>query len=56
MASTRLNLGIVIKGDFNDLQALKEYIESIPEVTVAFSTFSGDKLFVYPHRRGGEHG
>jgi hypothetical protein len=48
----RLNLGIIVKGNFKDLQAIKDYIESIPEVRVAFSTFSGDKLFVVPHRGG----
>lgn len=52
---TRINLALILKGQYNDLQGLKHDLEKYPGIRLVYSTFSGRKLFVSTDKGVGEN-
>jgi len=42
----KVNLGFVLRLNISDIEKIKNFIESVDDAVVVFSTVSGNRLFV----------
>lgn len=48
--NVKLNLGFVLRVYPDDLQKIKTFIESLPNITIVFSQVSGNRLYIKEER------